>query len=84
MDRGEVGLVVRTTSEGRDDVVNRVSSGLLADVADASVALQHPCSEAFPVWRKWSAAVSSHALIVPQDVVLSVRQVVTGVARRDA
>ncbi len=40
VDRGEVGLVVRAVAKRWDDVVDGVGSGLLADVADASVAPQ--------------------------------------------
>jgi len=64
VDRGEVGLVVGTAPERRDDVVNSVGSGLLAGVADTSVALQDVRTEVFPVPRERRAAVASHAAIL--------------------
>jgi len=66
MDRREVGLVVGTTTERRDDVVNAVRTGLLADVADASVAPQNACAKALPVRRQRCGAVSGHTRIVPR------------------
>jgi len=65
VDRGQVRLGVCSTSERRDDMVNGIGSGLVADVADASVALQNPGAEALPVGWQRGAAVSGHGVIVP-------------------
>jgi len=76
VDSGQVRLVVRAAPERRNDVVNGVGSRSLADVADASVALQNTSAEALPVRWEWGAAVSGHAWIVPYGGVPSVREVV--------
>jgi len=75
VDSGQVRLVIGATPVRRDDVVNSVGSGSLADVADASVALQDTSAEAPPVRWEWGAAVSRHARIMPQSGMPSVRQV---------
>lgn len=49
VDRGEVGLIVCATPERRYDVVDGVSSGCPADVADACLALQDAGAESLPV-----------------------------------
>ena len=76
VDSGQVRLVVGAAPERRDDVVNSVGSGSLADVADASVALQDTSAEVLPVRWEWGAAVSSHAWIVPHGRVPSVMGIV--------
>lgn len=64
VDRGEVRFVVRAATKRWGDVIDGVCSRLLADVADASVALQDAGSESFPVpWQRF-ASVSGHARIV--------------------
>lgn len=64
VDRGEVGLVVSAAPERRDDVVDGVSSRLLADVADARVASQDAGAEALPVVWEWCAPVARHVPIM--------------------
>jgi hypothetical protein len=64
VDRREVRRVVGAASERGDDVVDRVSSGLLADVAGASVASQDAGAESPPVRRQGCTAVPAHAAIV--------------------
>lgn len=49
VNRGEVRLVIRATSERRDDVIYSVGAALLADVADASVASQNASADVLPV-----------------------------------
>jgi hypothetical protein len=70
MDSGQVRLVVRAAPERWGDVIDRVGSGLLADVTDASVASQHTGTKALPVGGQRGASVSGHGRIVPRDGVL--------------
>jgi hypothetical protein len=66
VDRSEVRVFVRAPTERRDDVVNSVGSGLLADVTDASVAPPYLRAKTLPVRWQRGASVSGHAWIVPQ------------------
>lgn len=70
VDRGEIRFVVTSSTERRDDMVDGVSTWLLADVADASVASHDAAAEALPVWWERGAAVRRHAWIVPQGGVV--------------
>lgn len=72
VDRGEIGLVVRATTERGDDVVYGVSARLLADVADARVATKHVRPQSLPVRREREGAVS-HEAMVPLDIAPSLR-----------
>jgi hypothetical protein len=82
MNRGAVGLVVRTAAERRHYVVDGVRSGCPADVADPSVATQDSCAESLPVRWQWRAAVSGHARTMPRRGYASVRLAVISMLHR--
>lgn len=66
VDRSEVCVVIGAAAERRDDVVDGVCSGLVADVTDPAVPPQYLRAKALPVPWQRGASVSSHAWIVLQ------------------
>ena len=64
MNRTKIGRIIGTTMSLLDQMVRRVGAGFVADMADASVAGDHPCRQLAPGLRAVGTIqmIAAHAL----------------------